>query len=100
MHRQEQAASEIQHLQIPGWRISHGVYRSASCLDLIQAVQRSRHSTHSATHADAMQTNLAATTAARKERLIALRRRKQAGEDGAAESCVAALPLLPHGEGR
>jgi len=38
-----------------------------------------------------MQTNLAATTAARKERLIALRRRKQAGEDGSAESCVKLL---------
>lgn len=43
------------------------------------------HDTHT------MQTNLAATTAARKERLIALRRRKQAGEDGSAESCVKLL---------
>ena len=29
-----------------------------------------------------METNLAVTTAARKERLIALRKRKQAGEQG------------------
>lgn len=31
-----------------------------------------------------METNLAATTAARKERLIALRRRKEANEQGVA----------------